>query len=142
MPETVLVPLDGSPLSERALRYVIENFAEAVITTIHVINPADSLIDVEVGGLPVASDWYDRAQERADGIHASATEFAADHDFDLDTVTEIGRPARAILAYADEHDVDQIVMGSHSRSDIERAILGSVAETVTRQARVPVTIIR
>ncbi|KAA9404738.1 universal stress protein, partial [Haloarcula hispanica] len=41
----------------------------------------------------------------------------------------------------DDHDVNQIVMGSHGRSGIDRALLGSVAETVTRRARIPVTII-
>jgi len=51
MPDNVLVAFDGSPLSERALTYAIENFAEATLTTIYVINPIDSVINVEAGGL-------------------------------------------------------------------------------------------
>jgi nucleotide-binding universal stress UspA family protein len=141
MPDNVLVAFDGSPLSERALSYALENFPDATITTIYVINPVDSVIDVEAGGLPVAEDWYDNAQERATGIHTTATDLAAEHEIDLNTVTEVGRPARAILEYAEDHDVDQIVMGSHGRSGIDRTLLGSVAETVTRRARIPVTVI-
>ncbi|UTF55810.1 universal stress protein [Natronosalvus rutilus] len=142
MPDTVLVAFDGSPLSERALAYAIENCPNATITAMYVINPIDSIIDVEAGGLPVADDWYDNAQERATALHTSATDLAADYDIDLKTVTEVGKPAREIVEYAAEHDIDQIVMGSHGRSGIDRAILGSVAETVTRRSQIPVTIIR
>ncbi|MFC7139976.1 universal stress protein [Halosimplex aquaticum] len=141
MPDNVLVAFDGSPLAERALTYALENFSNATITTIYIINPIDSVIDVEAGGLPVAEDWYDTAQERATEIHTTATDFAAEHDIVLDTVTEVGKPAREILDYADSHGTDQIVMGSHGRSGIDRTLLGSVAETVTRRAQIPVTII-
>jgi hypothetical protein len=65
MPDNALFVFDGSPLSERALIYALETFPDATITTLYAINPVDSVIDVEAGGLPVAEDWYDDAQERA-----------------------------------------------------------------------------
>ena len=141
MPVHVLVAFDGSPLSERALTYAIETFPDAPITAIYVINPVDSVIDVEAGGLPVAEDWYEHAKEEATRIHTTATDLAAERNTELVTVTEVGKPARAILEYSADHDSDQIVMGSHGRSGIDRALLGSVAETVTRRAQIPVTII-
>ena len=141
MPANVLVAFDGSPLSERALTYAIETFPDASITSMYVINPIDSVIDVEVGGLPVAEDWYENAKEEATRIHTTATDLAAERNGELDTVTEVGKPARAILEYAADHDIDQIVMGSHGRSGIDRLLLGSVAERVTRRARIPVTVI-
>ena len=142
MPDNVLFAFDGSPLSERALTYAIENFAGATLTTIYVINPIDSVIDVEAGGLPVAEDWYDNARDRATRTHTTATDLAGEHNLELNTVTEVGRPVQVILEYAADHGIDQIVMGSHGRSGIDRTLLGSVAETVTRRARIPVTIIR
>jgi len=141
MPANVLVAFDGSPLSERALTYAIETFPDAPITAIYVINPIDSVIDVEAGGLPVAKNWYEKAKEEASRIRTRTTDLAAERNTELDTVTEVGKPARAILKYADDHDIDQIVIGSHGRAGIDRALLGSVAETVTRRARIPVTII-
>ena len=141
MPDNVLVAFDGSPLSERALTYAIENFPDATITTIYVINPIDSVIDVEAGGIPVAKDWYDNAQERATNIHTMATDLAANHELGLNTVTEVGNPARTILEYVDDHGIDQVVMGSHGRSGIDRTFLGSVTETVTRRGEIPVTVI-
>lgn len=142
MTQRILVPFDGSPLAERALEYALEAFPEGSITALYVINPIDSIVDVEAGGLPIADEWYENAQERADTIHATANELAATHDTELESITEVGRPTREILQYADEHDVDQIVMGSHGRQGIERVFLGSVAETVMRRARIPVTIVR
>ena len=141
MPDNVLVDLDGSPLAERALIYALETFPNATITTIYVINPTDSVIDVEAGGLPVAEDWYDTAQERATEIHTTATDLAADHDTVLATVNEVGKQAREIPEYAADNGNDQDGMGNDGRSGLDRTLLGSVAETVTRRAQIPVTII-
>ena len=139
MPTNVLVAFDGSPLSKRALTYAIETFPDTPITAIYVINPLDAVIDAEAGGLPVAEDWHENAKEEATRLHTTAVELAVERNTELQTVTEIGKPARAILEYATDHDIDQIVVGSHGRSGIERTLLGSVAETVTRRARIPVT---
>lgn len=54
-------------------------------------NPIVLIIDIEVGGLPVADKWYDNAQERVNTIHATATELAAVYNIELDTITESGR---------------------------------------------------
>lgn len=142
MTHRILVPFDGSLLSERALEHAVEQFPTASITSIYVINPLDSVFAVEAGGLPVAEEWYDEAQQRADSIHANAGTLAETYDVEVETETVVGRPAQEILGYAEEHGIDQIIMGSHGREGIERAILGSVAEPVTRRAQIPVTIVR
>lgn len=58
----------------------------------------------------------------------------------LDAVTSVvhGRPAREIVAYAAQHGIDVIVMGTHGRTGVTRALLGSVAEAVVRRAGCPV----
>jgi nucleotide-binding universal stress UspA family protein len=55
----------------------------------------------------------------------------------LDIVSAVlnGRPAREIAEYAARHAVDLIVMGTHGRKGVSRAVLGSVAEAVVRQAQ-------
>lgn len=140
--QCVLVPIDGSPPADRALQYALETFPESTITTLHVIDPIDSVYAVEAGGLPVAEDWYDDAQERATEIHAKAEERADEFDVEIETVTEVGQPTPTILQYTDEHDVSQIVIGSHGRQGIERVVLGSIAEKVVRRAEVSVTVVR
>ncbi|MFC6976692.1 universal stress protein [Halomicroarcula sp. GCM10025709] len=81
-------------------------------------------------------------RERAEEICADATAEAADHGCEITTAIEIGRPARSILDYADEHDIEHILMGSHGREGVSRLVLGSVAERVVRGAPIPVTIVR
>ena len=61
---------------------------------------------------------------------------------ELDTELVEGVPHEAILEYADEHDVDLVVMGTHGQTGEERRIVGSVAEAVVRHATVPVMTVR
>jgi nucleotide-binding universal stress UspA family protein len=141
MVDHVLVPTDGSPLASRALTYALETFPGARITTMVVIDPVESLYDVETGGPRVAGEWAEKAEERAEEVHDESRSTAAEYDVEVETVTRNGRPAEEILAYVDEEDVDQIVLGSHGRKGVERVLLGSVAEHVARDAHVPVTIV-
>ena len=53
-----------------------------------------------------------------------------------------GHPADQICRFASESDADLIVIGSHGRTGISRAILGSVSHAVANQAPCPVTIVR
>ena len=50
----------------------------------------------------------------------------------------VGDPAQAIARFADEENVDMIVMATHGRSGFLRLLMGSVAEAVVRQAKCPV----
>jgi nucleotide-binding universal stress UspA family protein len=86
-----------------------------------------------------------RALEESLETHAaSVVKAIADEFGDVDTVpsTIVGKPHRVILEYADEHDIDLIVMGTHGRSGLDRYLLGSVAEKVVRMSDVPVVTIR
>jgi nucleotide-binding universal stress UspA family protein len=52
--------------------------------------------------------------------------------------TAIGEPAVEIVGYAKEHGIDLLVLGTHGRTGLEHALMGSVAERVVRRARCPV----
>ena len=56
--------------------------------------------------------------------------------------TTWGQAAEEISRFATENNVDLIVIGSHGRSGIRKAILGSVSHAVANQAPCPVTIVR
>ena len=53
-----------------------------------------------------------------------------------------GEPAHEILRFADNNNVDLIVMGSHGRTGLARMLTGSVAEAVIRRAAVPVLTVK
>ena len=148
MTDRVLVPVDGSPLSRRALRHAVETFPDASGTVLPVVDLFEpgygAYPDFETSYEPLmgSEEWYDRAHEVSEQIFEDARDLAAEHDRELSTASEIGDPKRVIVAYADEEDIDHIVLGVHGRGSEERPVFGSVAEIVARRATVPVTLVR
>ena len=154
MTRTVLVPTEGSPLSRKAVETALTDYPDAEIVVLHVMDPIGSglsLIDVMRptfdDGAPPGSvtpeywrEWHEQAESKAEAVFDDARETAADRQ--VETVLEFGDPADVILEYAEDRDVDRIVMGSHCRSGAERFLLGSVAERVVKRAPVPVMIVR
>jgi len=137
----VLVPYDGSEFSERALDHATGRFQDPEVVLLYVLDfvsagyeaPPDS-------ALPgYWADWYDEAEASGEEMLEAASD---EHDAVEETELVLGRPSRAILEYAEESDVDAVVMGSHGRDGIGRVLLGSVAETVVRRSPVPVTVVR
>lgn len=138
----ILVPIDGSEQSSEALEYAFEEFRDADITAINVIDPIEAGYTAQATVPGYSEEWFEQARESADELFEEAQATADEYGHSLDTVTEVGRPSRAIVDYADEHDISHIVMGSHGRSGVSRILLGSVAESVVRRSPVPVTIVR
>lgn len=134
----ILVPLDESEQSTKALEYALETFPDAEFTVLHVGPGVESR--------PVTPDqieqWQEHQREQAEAIFDDARAVAAEYDVDLQSEMAGGKVSQRIVEYADEHAVDAIVMGSHGRDGAARILLGSVAETVVRRAPVPVTIVR
>ncbi|WP_256290090.1 universal stress protein [Halobellus inordinatus] len=89
-----------------------------------------------------AEEIRERAHARSTELLAAAEAIAADHGRTVSTATRLGKPGREIVAYAEEHDADTIVLGSHGRALLTRVLLGSVAETVLQRAPMPVLIVR
>ncbi len=146
MATTILVPIDGSPLSERALRHSLDTYSDAEIVAYYVTSPFDpqegpgeeSAYEPIVG----SDEWYADQQEEADRIFAEAEELAAEYGRQITTEYEIGDPQRLIPEYATQEDVDHVVMGAHGRQEAERQLVGRVAETVVFRSPVSVTVIR
>lgn len=148
MTENVLIPIDGSPLSFRALRHALREYPDASITVLHVVDLFEpgygAQFDFESAYEPLtgSEEWYKRSEEITDQLFDEVQEHANEYGRDVSTVSEIGDPKRIIVDYADETEIDHIVIGAHGRPDEERPLFGSVAELVARRAAVPVTLIR
>lgn len=139
----VLVPVDYSEQSKKALRRALEDFPEASVTVLHVADFRSS--DIGPGGFGTANaweDWSTSAREHSEQLMSEVRAIAAEYDHEVTTETVFGEDASTILEYVDGHDVDQVYIGSHGRSGLSRILLGSVAETVVRRAPVPVTVVR
>ncbi|MFA9427660.1 universal stress protein [Natronorubrum sp. A-ect3] len=141
MTQHVLVPVDGSSPARSAVEYATEQFPDAHLTLLYVINPIADYSRHRAYPGYTQEDEYKSEREKGERILESVRTAIPD-SVSVDTELEAGDPARAILQYADETDVNQIVIGSHGRQGPARFLLGSVAEAVVRQSAVPVTVVR
>ena len=138
MIRTILVPLDGSKLSERALDTAAEmaRLARARIELV-LVQPAGasigaSLTPLEVGGIGVAERYL---RDIAEGLERGGTTPVGTRVASGDRVERICHLAKRLHA-------DLIVMSTHGRTGFSRAWIGSIADGVVRQSAVPVYLIR
>ena len=133
----ILVPIDFSEQSERAMRYaahfahklgariellhVVEDpfLSGAWSTEVYLLNPAQVLDQLVLDARKRLSDCARRLA--AEGVHTQAAVLT-------------GPPARMIVEHASTGEFDLIVMGTHGRTGLSHVFLGSVAERVLRVA--------
>ena len=142
MVDTVLVAMDDSPLSREALAFALETFPDARITVVHVAHPDLDMLADDIEEIFGASlDELDGVgDETAASVFDTVREVAGDRDVEVTFLT--GEAERRIVAYANDGAFDHIVLGTHGRSGISRALIGSVAEAVTRKTDVPTTLVK
>lgn len=137
----VLIPYDGSDQSKAALEYAASNHDDDELVLLHVLDFVESgysaAPDMALAGY--WEEWYEQAEASGKKLLDNA---AATLETDPETEIIVGQPARAIVEYIEEHDVDAVVIGSHGRDGLSRVLLGSVAEIVVRRSPVPVTVVR
>ncbi|SFC54532.1 Nucleotide-binding universal stress protein, UspA family [Halobiforma haloterrestris] len=158
--ETILVPTDGSDGAGAALE-AARDLAETHEATVHVLYVVDtSHPALGIGGDPNtesspgmvgdpqgADTPMSGERELSREIRQEAREYGKEaiddatdrlRDVDTEAAVDSGEPVETILQYADEHDADLVVMGTHGRTGLERYLIGSVAEKMLRMADVPV----
>jgi len=143
----ILVPLDGSDLSERALDYasqVVSPTGEIILLT--VVDVPDFPI-YTVYPMPIATPEPDYPTVLSDIMSASReyVEGIANHlrlsGHRVKTIVECGEPAINILEQAENLNVDAIVMSTHGRSGFSKWLFGSVTQKVLSAMPCPVIVV-
>ena len=132
----MLVPLDGSELSEVTFRYAKElagRFAGLEVILFHACAPDDQ------GILPMHRIYIEHS---VGIIREDAARESAGRKVKVRGELVEGPPAEEILNFAEENGVDLILMATHGRSGMSRWAMGSVAYRVLRAAKVPVLLVR
>ena len=139
----LLVPLDGSELAELVFPYAGEIAASLKLeklTLLHVIPPEDkNLVELHKGYIERAADTVGnlcRDVQRTKGSAVCAEKIQSRG------VLATGNPAEEILRYADDNNVDIILMATHGRTGVQRWTMGSVADKVLRVSKLPVWLVR
>ncbi|NUB93558.1 universal stress protein [Haloterrigena sp. SYSU A121-1] len=141
MADRILVPYDGSPQATEALELAFENFPDAAVIALYVIEiPVGRW--AQIVGPELQLPVTERMREYAADVLESASEIATEHGRSLETEIVTGEPDHRIVAQAEEKSADLIVIGSHSQAGVSRLLLGSVAEKVVRRSPVSVLVVR
>ncbi|MGZ5786124.1 MAG: universal stress protein [Ramlibacter sp.] len=145
MYQRILVPVDTSSTSQCGLREAIRLAADqkARLLILHVVDDFTTLVEVPSAGI------YDELirKLRQTGLDALAkarhqAEEASVHTETLLREVTGKRVAEVIVEQCKQHACDLVVMGTHGRTGLKHALLGSVAEKVVRHAPCPVLVVR
>ncbi|WP_159901599.1 universal stress protein [Salinirussus salinus] len=135
--EEVLIPTDGSEPAGAAVEPGLA-VAERTGARVHAVTVVDA-------GDAAASPGYSVPEEVTAHLEAegeAATERIAtqarERGLEATTAVRTGVAARDLLAYADEHDVDLVAMGTAGRTGLTRYLMGSTTERLIRHAEMPV----
>jgi nucleotide-binding universal stress UspA family protein len=139
----LLVPLDGSDLSKRAIPVAagLARRAGAELRLVHVHSPfpADP---IHIAGLPILDEHLRPLRREHEQVYLDRAGRALGAGVPVSTALLDGPVAASLGTYAVHGGVGLIVMATHGRSGLERAWLGSVAEDMVRTSSVPLLLIR
>jgi nucleotide-binding universal stress UspA family protein len=141
MYDDILLATDGSAGTATAIEHA-GRLAETYGSTVHVLSVVDTRNRFEspTGGIAPEA-WSEAEHERAEEATDAAVR-ALPAGVTVERVHREGVPQTEILAYADEADVDVIVMGTHGRTGLDHYLIGSVTEKVVRRSSVPVLTVK
>lgn len=146
MYERILLTTDGSEAAKTAFDHAIDIAARRG-ATLHVLY----VVDTDAIAYSRGDDKIERLegddleelpglQERARQAIETVVDRAREAGVETRPSIRGGAPYEAIPDYAEEHDIDLIVMGSHGRSGAKRMLLGSVTERILRSTTIPVLV--
>ena len=138
----ILVPTDGSECSEKAVSFA-GNLAKKLSAKVHVLFVSET---------NYAGPWYyyvldgvvsDKIMQKGKAIADKTAQALRDGGAaDVESHLEDGHAGEVIAEMATAVDADLIVMGTHGRRGLERALMGSVAREVANTSTVPLLLVR
>ena len=139
MYDSLLVATDGSEDASMAVSHAIglARDLEATLYGVSVVETRreydNAIIDPEEVQRRLRADARDALSE----LEAAAQEA----DLEPETAVLEGVPHEELLAYADDHDVDAIVVGARGDSSFKRVLLGSTVDAIVRLSPIPVVVV-
>lgn len=136
--EKILIPVDGSESSERALGKGIElaNALKVKLMFLYVANVNQLAVNS-----CLSAELLEAVNKAGDVVLTHAEE-SAPEGIETERVMETGSPAPVIIDVAEEHGVDLIVMGSRGLGLVKGVLLGSVSQYVVENAKCAVMVVK
>ena len=144
IPKQILVPTDFSPPAWSALEdaaAIAETYG-ASLDVIHVWDIPTFAVPGEMAGYALPTTVIDVVSAQAHNMMEELVDHARTTGLAIRNASVVpGNAGRAIVEFASHGSYDLIVIGSHGRTGLARAVLGSVAERVVRHAPCPVLVV-
>ena len=139
----ILVPYDASCYANHAFDEALK-IAEKFGSKITVLTVLGTKVEYSPGvslerAIEIQDEHEDAATEILKDLEGLAKEKGVDFAF---KVIFEPSPYKGIINFSNSSDIDLIIMGSHGRSGIKKALLGSVASSIVEHANCPVLIIK
>ncbi len=148
----ILVPIDGSEYSERALMKAKEfagAFDDSQVILLNIMNMESTVANLRYASIEAVLDWpelMEEAQEKSNKLLEESKKTFSDMPNQVETVMvnePTGNIARAIADYANDNDLDIIIMGSNGMGSLkQRLYLGSVTNKVLHLTTKPILVIQ
>ena len=139
----ILVPVDGSAGAERAVDHAIATASQLKETPqIFLLNVQWNIASGNVKlfiNQETINGYY---REQGMAALARARKKLDDAGLAYTYHVSVGTPAEAIVQYAGEQQVDQVIMGAQGEGTLSTLLLGSVVNKVTHLATVPVLVVK
>ena len=139
----ILIAVDGSPYSIKAVKHVIKHFdwfsAPPELHLLHVKLPLPPGRARSFLGNDVVDKYF---REESEAALAPSEKLLRKKDIPFRTGYKVGDIANEIQAYVKKNKIDMIVMGSHGHSALTNLVMGSTATKVLASTDVPVLIVR
>ncbi len=145
MYKKILVPLDGSQLSENSLEHLkslVKGSNQPEVVLLRVVEPISSFdaSALASSGFLIGDILHNKTEDAKNYVSGIANKLEGEGMYARGDVVN-GQPAEAILDYAEKNNIDLIVMSSHGRTGISRWAFGSVADKVLHHSKVPVLLV-
>ncbi|KAJ9140751.1 hypothetical protein P3X46_031359 [Hevea brasiliensis] len=146
----VMVAVDDSEFSHYALEWALDFLKDDIANSDLVIFTAQSnsnfgyVYASSFGSAPpdLIASIQENQHKVALALLEKAKSICANHGIVAEILTEIGDPKEAICEAVEKHNVQLLVLGSHSRGAIQRAFLGSVSNYCIHNAKCPVLVVK
>ena len=139
--EKILIATDGSEYTKNAVDYGIDiaKNTGAKLFAIYVVDTA------AFASIPMDAAWesmYELLKQEGDLAIKYVAERAEAEGLEVEGNLIEGHPADEIIRYSEKNSISVIVMGTLGKSGLDRFLLGSVAEKVVRNSKIPVLVVR
>ena len=139
----ILIPVDGSANAQRAVDYAIRNIAtlkeQPQLLLLNVQwNVASGNVKLFINQQTIDDYYREQGMAALRSARAALDAAALPYQYHI----SVGTPAEAIVQYADEQGVDQIVMGRQGQGGLQALLLGSVVNKVLHLASCPLVLVK